>query len=57
MQPQQPPQHQQQQFGISPPQSFIPGVNSYMIGGARFDIPNEYTPIEYVNRGANGVVW
>ena len=33
------------------------GVKSYMIGGTRFDIPQEYTPIQYVNKGANGVVW
>ena len=41
----------------STPISTIPGVNSYWIGGTRFDIPQVYTPIEYINRGAYGVVW
>lgn len=34
----------------------IPGVQSFLIGGVRFDIPEEYAPTSYINRGAFGVV-
>ena len=43
--------------GMSALTNSIPGVHSYLIGGVRFDIPEDYQPLEYVNRGAFGVVW
>mmetsp|Transcript_18204 Transcript_18204/g.70371 ORF Transcript_18204/g.70371 Transcript_18204/m.70371 type:complete len:403 (+) Transcript_18204:134-1342(+) len=33
-----------------------PRVNSFMIGGTRFDLPDAYTPVRYINQGAYGVV-
>lgn len=34
-----------------------PGVNVWMIDGARFEIPARYTPIKGIGQGAFGVVW
>lgn len=31
-------------------------LNSYMLGGIRFDLPNRYTPIKYLGNGSFGIV-
>ena len=34
-----------------------PGVTTYLIGGTRFEVPVEYSPIHVIGHGAYGVVW
>jgi hypothetical protein len=50
--------HQQQipVMDIPPSIAVQPKINSYLMGGTRFDLPERYTPIKPIGHGAYGVV-